>query len=46
MAVCSQTCQVYCFIVLDIFLSLITAQVKNLAFALAITLGQAKKLTQ
>ena len=35
---CSQSCQDYCFIVLAIGLALTTAQAKNIAIALAITL--------
>ena len=36
-SICSQNCQDYCFIVLDIFLALTTAQAKNIANDLAIS---------
>ena len=37
-SICCQNCQGYRFIVLDIFLVFTSAQAKNKAFALAITL--------
>ena len=37
-SICSQNCQDYCFIVLDICLALTTGQAKNTAIALVITL--------